>query len=232
VSIVIKAASGLFAGIVAGVLGLAFVGQVTPNAVKPRQAVSGPQFVDTKETQASKIQSASIVAAAPVEPTIVKPTPASPQNTVVASAPAAQPAPSAPPSAPAASIASAATIVHVDSTPAPVAAETPTPVAPTATPSPASAAARWSVPGLVALAKGDLSTARLFLARAAEAGDARAWVALADTYDPAVLTKLGVVGAPGDPQRARDYLGKAAAAGVIVAKDRTAALDETTGSVR
>ena len=57
-------------------------------------------------------------------------------------------------------------------------------------------------------------------------------MALADTYDPAVLTKLGVVGAPGDPQRARDYLSRAAAAGVVAAKDRTAALDETTGSVR
>jgi hypothetical protein len=86
-------------------------------------------------------------------------------------------------------------------------------------------AARWSVRGLVALAKGDLSTARLFLSRAAEAGDARAWVALADTYDPAMLAKLGVVFAPGDATRARDCLVKAMAAGVVVPKDRLAALD-------
>ncbi len=86
--------------------------------------------------------------------------------------------------------------------------------------------------GLVALAKGDLSSARQFLARAAEAGDPRAWVALADTYDPAMLSKLGVVGAPGDAQRARDYLGQAAAAGVVVAKDRMAAIDQSAGSVR
>ena len=42
-----------------------------------------------------------------------------------------------------------------------------------------------------------------------------------------MLTKLGVVGAPGDPQRAKDYLGKAAAAGVVAAKDRMAALDQS-----
>jgi TPR repeat protein len=83
-----------------------------------------------------------------------------------------------------------------------------------------------SVQGLVALAKGDLSTARLYLTRAAEAGEPRAWVALADSYDPSMLAKLGVVGAPGDAQRAKDYLEKAAAAGVVAAKDRMAALDQ------
>jgi len=88
------------------------------------------------------------------------------------------------------------------------------------------------VQGLVALAKGDLASARQFLARAAEAGDPRAWVALADTYDPSMLNKLGVVGAPGDAQRARDYLIKAAAAGVLVAKDRMAAADQSSGQVR
>jgi TPR repeat protein len=88
------------------------------------------------------------------------------------------------------------------------------------------ASAPWSVRGLVALAKGDLSSARVYLTRAADAGDPRAFVALADTYDPAILTKLGVVCAPGDSQRAKDYLLKAAAAGVVAAKDRMAALDQ------
>jgi hypothetical protein len=93
--------------------------------------------------------------------------------------------------------------------------------------SPASAAsADFSVQGLIALAKGDLSTARLYLCRAAEAGEPRAWFALADSYDPVVLAKLGVVGAPGDGQREKDYLAKAAAAGVVAAKDRMAALDQ------
>ncbi len=196
--------------------------------MKPRQAVSGPQFVDAQESQAPKIQSAVVVAPAPV-----KPAPAT--SVVAAVVPATEPAASPTPAVaatPAVAVtpaAAATTVAHADPTPlAPAAAETPAAMQP---PAASADAARWSVPGLIALAKGDLSTARLFLARAAEAGDARAWVALADTYDPAVLTKLGVVGAPGDPQRARDYLGRAAAAGVVAAKDRTAALDESTGSV-
>ena len=94
------------------------------------------------------------------------------------------------------------------------------------------ASARWSVRGLVALAKGDLSSARLYLTRAAEAGDPRALVALADTYDPAMLAKLGVVVAPGDAQRAKEYLIKAAAAGVAAAKDRMAAIDSDARNVR
>ena len=85
---------------------------------------------------------------------------------------------------------------------------------------------------MVALARGDISSARLFLSHAAEAGDARAWVALADTYDPAMLAKFGVVFAPGDAQRARDCLVKAVAAGVVVPKERLAALDQGDHSVR
>jgi hypothetical protein len=41
---------------------------------------------------------------------------------------------------------------------------------------------------------GDLASARLVLQRAAEAGDARAALMLAGTYDPAMLEKLGIQG--------------------------------------
>jgi hypothetical protein len=44
------------------------------------------------------------------------------------------------------------------------------------------------------IANGDLAAARLMLQRAAEAGDARAALALAGTYDPNVLDQLGVKG--------------------------------------
>jgi TPR repeat protein len=47
-----------------------------------------------------------------------------------------------------------------------------------------------------------------------------------------MLAKLGVVVAPGDAQRAKDYLIKAAAAGVAAAKDRMAAIDSGGQSVR
>ena len=45
VSILVKAALGLVAGVVAGGLGLAFVPRVAPNALQPRHAVEKPQFV-------------------------------------------------------------------------------------------------------------------------------------------------------------------------------------------
>ena len=228
-SIVIKAGTGLVAGMVAGLLGLAFVGQVAPNVVKPRVAVESPQFVVAKASGAPTVQTAPVAVAPAVKPAPeakaaeAQKTP-EPANRAVTLAPAA-PAPTA------IALATPETAPSAVATPTPAAVEAQAPVA---QPLPTSneAAARWSVPGLIALAKGDLSTARLFLARAAEAGDARAWVALADTFDPAMLAKLGVVGAPGDPQRAKDYLGKAAAAGIVAARDRMAALDQASGSVR
>ena len=78
--------------------------------------------------------------------------------------------------------------------------------------------------GLVAFAKGDIATARAFFVSAASAGDARALVALGDTFDPATLTHLGVVGLKGDEARARDYYARAAAAGATGARERIAAL--------
>ncbi|HXT09748.1 MAG TPA: hypothetical protein VN715_22815 [Roseiarcus sp.] len=230
-SILIKAVSGLVAGVVAGGLGLAFVPRVAPNALKPRHAVEKPQFVDAVASRdAARVVPAVLAVAA--TPAVARP-PAAP-------APSTKPALAGNP---------AATVVIAKLDPPKLAPPKLEPLKPAASetsvavvspaPSPSSpptaaneAAARWSVQGLVALAKGDLASARQFLSRAAEAGDPRAWVALADTYDPAILSKLGVVGAPGDAQRARDYLIKAANAGVVVAKDRMAAADQGSGSVR
>src|SRR5260370_5234921 len=45
-------------------------------------------------------------------------------------------------------------------------------------------ARRLCAEGLVAFANGDIAAARGFLVRPAEAGDARALMALGDTYDP------------------------------------------------
>ncbi|HEX9169538.1 MAG TPA: hypothetical protein VF886_11535, partial [Roseiarcus sp.] len=55
-------------------------------------------------------------------------------------------------------------------------------------------ARRLCAEGLAAFAKGDIATARAFFVSAAEAGDARALVALGDTFDPATLIRLGVIG--------------------------------------
>jgi hypothetical protein len=83
---------------------------------------------------------------------------------------------------------------------------------------------RLCAEGLVAFAKGDIATARAFFVSAASAGDARALVALGDTFDPATLSHLGAVGLKGDEGKARDYYARAAAAGATGARERIAAL--------
>ena len=85
-------------------------------------------------------------------------------------------------------------------------------------------ARRLCAQGLVAFAKGDIATARAYLRRAAEAGDARALMALGDTYDPMTLTRLGAVGLKGDEATAKAYYSRALAAGVGGARERIAAL--------
>jgi len=78
--------------------------------------------------------------------------------------------------------------------------------------------------GLIAFAKGDIAAARAFLKRAAEDGDARALMALGDTYDPTTLSQLGALGLKGDEAVARSYYSRALAAGVGGARERIAAL--------
>jgi TPR repeat protein len=85
-------------------------------------------------------------------------------------------------------------------------------------------ARRLCAEGLVAFANGDIATARAFFMSAADAGDPRALVALGDTFDPATLTRLGVVGLKGDGAKARDYYARALAAGAGGARERIAAL--------
>jgi hypothetical protein len=79
--------------------------------------------------------------------------------------------------------------------------------------------------GLIALAAGDIAGARLYLDRAAEAGDARALMALGASYDPATLAKMGALGVKGDAPTARAYYARALAAGMGAARERMAALD-------
>ena len=59
------------------------------------------------------------------------------------------------------------------------------------------------------IASGDVAAARLVLRRAAEAGEARAAMMLAGTYDPMVLEKLGVHGVVPDLAMARSWYEKA-----------------------
>jgi len=59
------------------------------------------------------------------------------------------------------------------------------------------------------IATGDLASARLVLQRAAESGDARAALALAGTYDPNVIERLGIKGIAADVGLALTWYGKA-----------------------
>lgn len=79
--------------------------------------------------------------------------------------------------------------------------------------------------GLAALAKGEIAASRRWLEYAANDGETRAFMALGDAYNPAVLTRLGVLGAVGDAALARDYYNRAVAAGLDAARGRIAWLD-------
>jgi hypothetical protein len=87
------------------------------------------------------------------------------------------------------------------------------------------AARRLCAQGLVAMAAGDIAGSRLYLERAAEAGDARALMVLGESYDPTTLTRMGALGIKGDAAKARDYYAKALAAGMGAARERMAALE-------
>ena len=74
--------------------------------------------------------------------------------------------------------------------------------------------------GAALIASGDIAAARLVLRRAADAGDARSAMALAETYDPAILEKLGVRGVVPDLAKARDWYEKAKQFGATDATQR------------
>jgi TPR repeat protein len=70
------------------------------------------------------------------------------------------------------------------------------------------------------IASGDIAAARLVLRRAANAGDARAAMTLAGTYDPVILEKLGVHGFVPDIAMARVWYEKAKKFGSVEAPRR------------
>src|SRR5437763_8579545 len=75
---------------------------------------------------------------------------------------------------------------------------------------------------------GDLVAARLMLRRAAETRNPRAALALAATYDPIVLEKLGVYGVAGDVATARSWYEKAIEFGSVDATRRLELLASRT----
>jgi hypothetical protein len=74
------------------------------------------------------------------------------------------------------------------------------------------------------LGQGNIGAARIVLERAAETGSAQAVFALAETYDPIVLSTWKTYGTQGDAKKARELYAKAYDGGIQEAKDRSDAL--------
>jgi TPR repeat protein len=74
------------------------------------------------------------------------------------------------------------------------------------------------------LSQGNIAAARMVLERAAEIGSLPALVALAETYDPAILSGWGTLGTQGDVAKARELYAKAVAGGIDEARERLKAL--------
>ena len=142
-----------------------------------------------------------------------------PANTLpVASAPPAAPPPPAVPVA-VASTAAAPPPSHPETL---VAEFAPAPAPP---PAPAPAAAP-AIPveslierGDALLQAGDFASSRLFYLQAVRTGSARAATAVARTYDPLVLDRLGVIGGRGDADKAAEWYRKAVELGDTVAAE-------------
>lgn len=76
----------------------------------------------------------------------------------------------------------------------------------------------------VLLGQGDIGAGRIVLERAVEMGSAQATFALAETYDPSILSKWGTYGTRADSVKARDLYAKADAKGIKEARARIEAL--------
>ena len=80
------------------------------------------------------------------------------------------------------------------------------------------------------LALRDISAARRLYQYAATAGSAHAAAALAKSFDPAYLAKLGIVGLKPDPASAAIWYAKAAALGDPDAQNRLHELNTEAGN--
>jgi hypothetical protein len=87
-------------------------------------------------------------------------------------------------------------------------------------------AARLIARARTLLGQGNIGAARIVLEHAVEAGSARASFALAETYDPVILSSWGTYGTRGDAMKARELYAKAHAGGILDAKDRLQRLDQ------
>ena len=207
----IRIVAGVAATALAIALGFAFWPQFDKSLASSRAAVEKPTFV-------SPPASTKTASAAPAQTAPAAQTPQQNAAALLETDPNA--------------LTKLAMAIRANGSPAQPAATTPElgvtrglSLAPSNAPGAASEEARrLCAQGLVALAQGSIAGARAYLQRAADAGDARALLALGATYDPATLARIGARGIKGDAARARDYYSQALAAGVSDARERMAAV--------
>jgi hypothetical protein len=192
--------SGALAGAAVGLLIYAYLPQVSAWSETRAALAKQPVFVEPAPTpMVAEVAAPAPSPAASPAPVAAPPTPA---ETVAI-------APETAPLAVALAQASAGPTRSID-------------VTPTATINPQ--ASQAFADGLSLLASGEIAPARIELEKAARGGEARAWLALGESYDPATLGRLGAVGVKGDPVKAKDCYGRAEAAGLSEARQRTAQL--------
>ncbi len=208
-ALVVKLAASVVAAGAVVALGMAFWPTLKAGRVAAKSAVEQPVFVNMtpKASTAAPAQPAVVVAAKTAPAPAVMPAAVAP----AIAAPAAVSPPISPEKA------------GLDQLAAALKGQTIKPQ-PASAPKANSEAEDCFARGLVALAKGDIAAARRWLEQAAQEGETRALMALGDAYNPAMLTRLGVIGAPGDATTARDYYNRAVDAGLPQARERLAAL--------
>jgi len=177
-----------------------------------RPAASEPQPAIRADAAPTENRNAVVSASAGAElaPTQPMPAPASDVRAepVPAASAGAELAPTQPMPAPATDVrAEAVPAAHEAAPPAPSQAASPE-------------ATRLLARARLLLELGDIVTARVALERATESGSPIAAFALAETYDPAVLSAWGAVGTRSDSAKARQLYATAAAGGVEAARDR------------
>ena len=216
---VVRIGVGVSAAALAIALGFAFWPQFDKSIVSAKAAVEKPVFV-TPAAPAKPAVSAAAPASAPVKPAVAA---AASSNAPAVVKPLAS-APDGDPALTKLAMALRANTQTSQPTASDLGATRGLVIGAPATPVASDGARRLCAQGLVAFAQGNIASARAYLQAAADAGDARALLALGETYDPATLARIGARGIKGDLARARDYYSQALAAGVGDARERLAAV--------
>lgn len=200
-----------------------------PEQTQERSPADPPKAESAQRDDAESPQAPAPAAEAPILPVPDAPETSAPPAEL------AQPAAPEPPPAPSGATDSRAE--RPAEQPAPEQAAMPdiareTTVSPAPPPRPAFDTAPLMARGQALLREGDIAGARLFFERAAAAHDPAAMTALARTYDPLELRRMGVLGMRGDATRALQWYRAAAEAGDAAAQQSIGRLSEGSERTR